>query len=160
MLSPHPSLVPQSETVRLAVLEQKRNTYVQQQSTRRTKSLSNEKISEKPPEIAEDPKANAGVPKKRARGGQPGSKNALKTGRHTAERKALRKRVWLFVSGVRGALADVDSRRPKRPKGRPAEPKPPKRPRGRPAKPKLTKHPKGRPRKSLAPVIPAEQPSR
>jgi hypothetical protein len=48
-----------------------------------------------------------------------GSRNALKTGKHTAEAKALRKRVWTFLSDVRGALADLESRRPKRPRGRP-----------------------------------------
>lgn len=119
--------------------------------------MSNEKISKKPPENAQDPKTNIVLPKKRSRGGQPGNKNALKTGRQTAERKALRRRIWLFLNGVRGTLAELDERQPKRPKGRPAEPA--KNPRGRPRKPRAPKRPKGRPRKPLAPVKPASSPA-
>jgi hypothetical protein len=40
------------------------------------------------------------------RGGAPKSnQNALKTGRHTAEMRALRAHVWRVISGTRRALA-------------------------------------------------------
>ena len=58
-------------------------------------------------------------PKPRKRGGQPGNRNAVKTGRDTAEAKRLRSMVWQFRRRTKAILAavnaDLDAQKSRRP---------------------------------------------
>ena len=47
-------------------------------------------------------------PKKRGRGAPLGNVNALKTGRHTAKGRAIRKETWEFTSGIADLLRRIE----------------------------------------------------
>jgi hypothetical protein len=51
------------------------------------------------------------------RGGQPGNKNALKTGRYTADKRALRRQMAKLVKRAHVAMAEVEKRLPRRKPG-------------------------------------------
>jgi hypothetical protein len=51
------------------------------------------------------------------RGGQPGNKNALKTGRYTAEKQAARKQIARLIKRAHVAMAEVEKRLPRRKPG-------------------------------------------
>lgn len=54
------------------------------------------------------PKLVKGLAKTKPKGGAPlGNRNALKTGCHTAERRAWRKEVWTILSDGRALLRNV-----------------------------------------------------
>jgi hypothetical protein len=51
------------------------------------------------------------------RGGQKGNHNALKTGRHTAKRRALKKQISDLIKRANVAVAEVENRLPRRKPG-------------------------------------------
>lgn len=55
------------------------------------------------------PRPVKGLAKSKPKGGAPlGNRNALKTGRHTAQVRALRKEIWTILSDGRALLRNLD----------------------------------------------------
>jgi hypothetical protein len=59
----------------------------------------------------------AGEPVTTKRGGQPGNRNALRSGRYTAENKAKHRYVNQLIKRAHVAIAEVEKRLPKRKPG-------------------------------------------